>query len=140
MNSSLKKIFIDTSAFIAITDASEQNHELMIHTLASLPKTLKLITTNFVFDETITRIRALLGVDVAYEFAQKILTLPQYQMITLETKSLRKALELMKQYKDKTFSFTDCTSFVVMQQMKLKYALTLDSDFKKAGFEMIPAP
>ena len=133
-----QKAFIDTSAFIAIADASEQNHSRILEALGLLPKTLKLVTTNFVFDETVTRIRSLLGVDVAYDFAQKLLKLPQYQMITIETKIIHKALELMKTYKDKAFSFTDCTSFVVMVNSKLKYAITLDSDFKKAGFEMIP--
>ena len=138
MEINLKKAFIDTSAFIAIADASEQNHTLMLETLSLLPRALKLITTNFVLDETITRIRSLLGVEIAYDFAQKFLQLPQYQMITIETKIIRKALELMKKYKDKTFSFTDCTSFIVMENLKLKQAITLDNDFKKAGFEMIP--
>jgi predicted nucleic acid-binding protein len=31
-----------------------------------------------------------------------------------------------------------CTSFVVMQQLKLKQALTTDRHFKQIGFQSVP--
>ena len=133
----LKKIFVDTSAFIALADQSEDHHASLIGLVSSLPHSIKMVTTNFVLDETITRLRALLGVDVAYDFAQKLMKLPQYHLVTIESKIFLAALEMMKKYKDKTFSFTDCTSFVVMHSLKLQYAMSLDSDFQKAGFILI---
>ena len=41
---------------------------------------------------------------------------------------------LFFRYGDKDFSFTDCTSFVVMQQLKLKQALTTDRHFITGRF------
>jgi hypothetical protein len=41
-------------------------------------------------------------------------------------------------WRDKDFSFTDCTSFVVMRERRLKAALTSDSHFLQAGFEILP--
>lgn len=41
-------------------------------------------------------------------------------------------------YRDKDFSFTDCTSFVVMKERRLRSALTCDRHFRQAGFEMLP--
>jgi predicted nucleic acid-binding protein len=43
-------------------------------------------------------------------------------------------------HKDKAFSFTDCTSFAVMQELKLTHALTTDRHFKQMGFHVVPGP
>ena len=41
-------------------------------------------------------------------------------------------------WRDKDFSFTDCTSFVVMKELRLRRALTTDRHFRDAGFEAVP--
>ncbi len=37
-------------------------------------------------------------------------------------------------HRDKSYSFTDCTSFLVMQELKLRHALTTDTHFHQMGF------
>jgi len=39
---------------------------------------------------------------------------------------------------DKRWSFTDCTSFVLMENLELRKALAFDRNFVYAGFAMIP--
>jgi predicted nucleic acid-binding protein len=51
-----------------------------------------------------------------------------------------KARGVFFRYRDKDYSFTDCTSFVVMQELKLKRALTTDHHFRQMGFEVVPDP
>jgi predicted nucleic acid-binding protein len=41
-------------------------------------------------------------------------------------------------WRDKQFSFTDCTNFVVMKERRLRRALTSDRHFIQAGFEAVP--
>ena len=36
---------------------------------------------------------------------------------------------------DRHYSFTDCTSFVVMRELKIRQAVTTDHHFAGAGFE-----
>jgi predicted nucleic acid-binding protein len=48
------------------------------------------------------------------------------------------ARELFFRYRDKEFSFTDCTSFVVMRQLRIREALTTDRHFVQAGFGVKP--
>ena len=55
-------------------------------------------------------------------------------------RSLRsRAWDLFAEYSDRTFSFTDCTSFALMKSMGLEEAFTFDRrDFGAAGFSVIP--
>ena len=41
-------------------------------------------------------------------------------------------------YRDKNFSFTGCYSFVLMQELRIPRALTLDHHFRQRGFEVVP--
>ena len=49
-----------------------------------------------------------------------------------------KARKAFFRYRDKTYSFTDCTSLVVMQELKLKNVLTTDHHFRQMGFQVLP--
>lgn len=49
-----------------------------------------------------------------------------------------KARHLFFQYRDKDFSFTDCTSFVIMREVRLTHAITTDSHFRQMGFQVLP--
>jgi predicted nucleic acid-binding protein len=41
-------------------------------------------------------------------------------------------------HRDKEYSFTDCTSFVVMKELRLTKALTTDRHFRQMGFHAMP--
>lgn len=41
---------------------------------------------------------------------------------------------------DKTYSFTDCTSFVIMRRLGLQSAIAVDTDFQREGFLLLPPP
>lgn len=42
-------------------------------------------------------------------------------------------------WRDKDFSFTDCSSFVIMKERRIKAALTSDRHFAQARFQVHPA-
>ena len=48
------------------------------------------------------------------------------------------AWALFREYDDKDFSFTDCTSFVVMGQPKLSDVFGFDHHFEQIGFRLWP--
>jgi predicted nucleic acid-binding protein len=41
-------------------------------------------------------------------------------------------------HRDKEWSFTDCTSMVVMHELRLRQALTTDAHFAQMGFQVVP--
>ena len=50
----------------------------------------------------------------------------------------RAAWELFAERGDKPYSVTDCTSFVLMRRLGLATAATLDADFRREGFAVVP--
>ena len=44
----------------------------------------------------------------------------------------------MRRYSDQRFSLTDAISFVVMEELEVREALTLDRHFATAGFVVVP--
>ena len=49
-----------------------------------------------------------------------------------------RAWEIFLKYKDKDFSYTDCTSFAVMERLKIDTAFTFDSHFQTMKFQVAP--
>ena len=49
------------------------------------------------------------------------------------------ALEILRLYRDKTYSLCDALSFIVMRRLNLKRAMAFDQHFRQFGeFEIIP--
>jgi predicted nucleic acid-binding protein len=49
------------------------------------------------------------------------------------------AANLFRQHADKTWSFTDCVSFVVMRELRIRDAFTTDHRFEQAGYRPLLA-
>ena len=66
----MKSIFVDTSAWYALVDADDSDHEAAVafHTGNSIP----LVTSNALFSETLTLIRNRIGIDAAMTFGQML--------------------------------------------------------------------
>ena len=57
-------------------------------------------------------------------------------IIPLDTTLLERTMDLYRCRPDKTWSFTDCISFIIMQQRNIGLALTADQHFRQAGFDI----
>jgi len=66
----VKRLFVDTGAWYAVVDKKDPDHKEAEHFLTS--NKIPLLTTNFIFDETITLIRSRLGWSIAKDFGQRL--------------------------------------------------------------------
>ena len=107
---------------------------------AALEAGQMLITTDFVVDETLTLIRLRLGLAPAEIWWRQIDGSTRLRWERIDSNRFEKARTLFFQYRDKDFSFTDCTSFTVMRELRLTHALTTDRHFRQIGFQVIPGP
>ena len=55
-------------------------------------------------------------------------------VVELSADLLKRAVDLFDHRPDKSWTLTDCVSFVVMHERKLTDALTPDHHFEQAGF------
>ncbi|KAA3665475.1 MAG: PIN domain-containing protein [Chloroflexi bacterium] len=133
-------LFVDTSGWISLFDRSDKYHVVASQTWGTLRKQpLNLVTSDYVFDETITHFLYRCGRQVALRFGRWVLSTDYLTLIFIEQGTWLSAWDMLQDYKDKEWAFTDCTSFVLMQQRSLWTAFTFDPHFEQAGFQRWPS-
>jgi hypothetical protein len=137
-----KRIFIDTSAFLALEDESDEHHEeaIRFRDQEILRDHYECSTTSYILDETLTLIRIRLSIQASIEFSKKIRRSQIVKILSVSKQIEDKALDLFEKYDDKTFSFTDCVSFVVMQELRIQEAFTFDEHFVQVGLGFSKVP
>jgi hypothetical protein len=91
-----------------------------------------------VIDETIALLRTHCGHRVAVSF-RKVLEASRLLRVLWITESLEKAAwKIFEKQADKEFSFTDCTSFALMENEAIRSVFTFDQHFSQYGFEPVP--
>jgi len=68
------------------------------------------------------------------EFGQELRASQVVRVEFLSPEVIEQAWVLFKRFEDKDFSFTDCTSFALMQKLRLREVLAFDGHFSQAGF------
>lgn len=135
----MKPLFVDTSGWCAIYHRGDVNHIPARACWEEISQKVGLIyTTDYVLDETLTLLRVRVGHNPAVEFGQVVLASKVVKTVSITRELWQKAWEMFKRYDDKEFSFTDCTSFVVMKEMQLTTALAFDHHFVQMGFVTLP--
>lgn len=129
-------LFVDTGAWFAYVNADDPDHQRVREFLDHSPG--RLVTTTYVFDEAITLTLARLGHRRALLVGRTLLDPDVVEMIHVSPSDEKTAWNLFEKRSDKFYSFTDCTSFVVMRRRKLNVAIALDSHFSQEGFQVFP--
>lgn len=130
-------IFTDTSARYAYIDKSDADHDLAVKVVKNLNRPL--ITSNYIFDEILTLVKLRMGYHVARNLGQKLWSQEVAGLVRLTKEDESTAWEIFVQYEDKGFSFTDCTSFAIMERLRIDTAFAFDVHFVQYGkFIVIP--
>lgn len=139
------RLFIDTWGWIALADDREALHERAVAERRKRTAPKMLITTDYVLDETLTRLFSRADFEKARLFAQGIFASAAAGLLLIEridAARFEAAYRMRLRHRDKArISFTDFTSFVVMKELNIRDALTLDSHFEQVqlGFRCVPA-
>lgn len=134
----MSRIFSDANGWIALNSKRDQWHDAAVKINKELLQNgHRYVTTNFVLDETYTGLMMRVGHFAAVDFGERIRAARTVQVVHITEAIEEEAWSLFKQYSDKDFSFTDCTSFVVMRQLNLKEAFTNDHHFEQVGFTVL---
>lgn len=96
-----------------------------------------LLTTDYIFDETLTLLRMRLGLAAARAWWERVSQSPRAMVVEIDADLRARAMDWFFRFDDKDLSFTDCTSFAFMQREKIREALTTDPHFTQAGFDVV---
>ncbi len=135
----MKGLFVDTAGWMMLADANDPLHGPSRGARDGwLEDGGVLVTTDYVLDETLTLLRVRLGLDATERWWNLVEGSARLVWEWIDSVRADRARQWFFRWRDKQFSFTDCTSFVVMKERRLAVALTSDRHFRQAGFRVLP--
>lgn len=132
----MKRIFVDTGAWYALVDSADPDHGRVVACFREYRG--RLVTSNYVFDESVTLARYRLSWEVAFRLGEQLRDRRLTRLERITPADEEAAWSVFSQYTDKSFSFTDCTSFAMVRRMEIPLCLAIDSDFRAFGLDCLP--
>jgi predicted nucleic acid-binding protein len=135
----VKPFFLDTNYLVALESSEDLHHiEAISHWRSLLKNVPPLVTTSYIFDETVTFFKGRHQHAKAAQVGNRLLRSSAIDLIHVDESLFYEGWQFLLKHDDKTYSLTDCISFVVMKKRGLKNALTFDNHFNQAGFATLP--
>ncbi len=130
-------ILVDTSAWFACVVPSDKNHLRASRWLNANNQVL--LTTDYVVDETLTLLRArgetVRASNLGEAFFADVLCTIYY----LAEDDIKETWQVFQRFSDKEWSFTDCSSKMIMEKLGINKAFTFDHHFTQFGLgEVLP--
>lgn len=130
----MASILVDTSAVFALLDRDDGNHGAAKRALAAMKRQrLEPLLTNFIVAES----HALLLARLNGHVARRWLTSQSWVIERVSADDEARAVSIIAAHIDKTYSYTDATSFAVMERRGVRSALAFDQHFHQYGFQVL---
>jgi uncharacterized protein len=133
----MKRVFADSSYWIGLREKEDRFHVRSKKIAAWLVQNrYTLVVTPFIFAEShayFSRVREIRELIIRDFWANPLVEFEQPTYL-----DQTKAVEILKQHRDKSYSFVDAVSFTLMSRMQLSEVVTFDGHFRQFGhFQVI---
>jgi predicted nucleic acid-binding protein len=140
-----ERLVIDTWGWLALADDREPRHAAVRGLLAEAWRTGgSAVTTDYILDETFTLVFRRLPFGKAKRFLTTIDRGEQDRSLQIEpitAARFARAKVLRLRFRDKPLiSFTDLTTMIVMQELRITRVVTADAHFRHVGLGFDPVP
>jgi uncharacterized protein len=136
----MRSVFVDTSAFVALRNESEAEHERARAALSSLiEEGVTLFTSNYVFAETYAALLVRVGREEAIEWGRRFRASEAIELVRLEREIDEEAWQILEHHRDKHWSYVDATSFALIERHGAGEAFAFDAHFSQRGLRIVPA-
>ena len=125
-------VFVDTSAFFAVLDADDENHDAAKQVWEDLlAQEAVLICSNYVLVETLALVQRRLGIPAVRVFQEDIVPVLNVEWVdeTIHQVGIASVLAAAR----KELSLVDCVSFEIMRRLGIKVAFVFDHHFEEQG-------
>lgn len=121
ISAAVADLLLDTGAWVALLDRREREHSRCVQVLPEFSG--RLLSTEAVLTETLWLMSGLHdGPRRCAEFVHR----GAVTLVPISPKALRRAVDLMEQYRNVPMDFADATLVVLGEEMKLTRVFTLD--------------
>jgi hypothetical protein len=124
-------IFVDTGAWFALLVPEDPYHPAAVAWFSGNREPV--CTSDYVVDETLTLLRARGEPRRALEMGKRFFDGPSALVHHLCEADVRQAWRIFQRFSDKAWSFTDCTSKVLMERLGITQAFAFDDHFRQFG-------
>jgi len=134
----VRTVFADTGYWVALVNPRDDLHQHALDTSRSIDP-LFIVTSDAVLTELLNDFgqRGPQLRKAAADLAGHLKRSPNCEVVPWASSLFDAGLALYRQRGDKNWSLTDCTSFVVMDEMRISEALAHDQHFEQAGFKAL---
>jgi uncharacterized protein len=131
-------VFVDTAGLYALADHRDPSRPATMRLVSGFIKTKRrLVLTDYILAEAATLAEARSGGHAAVKLLEIVDQSAGFEFIWIGPERFAAAKKFFCKHADHGYSFTDCTSFVVMRELRLSEALTTDRHFVEAGFRAL---
>ena len=123
--------FVDSGAWFALHIPVDAHHSAAVGWLAA--NRGPLMTSDYVIDETLTLMRARGQPAIALDFGTDVFAGALATVHYLTPANIADAWDVFRRFADKDWSFTDCTSKVVIEALGIQTAFSFDQHFRQFG-------
>jgi predicted nucleic acid-binding protein len=140
-NQNRKAVFVDTSAIAAFVNDKEAGHEDAIKVFDLLKvHSYHLLISNYIVAEAYALILnrnkakdAFQRTQLAFEMLEWLYDEGAFTVLFVDGSIEKQAREELLKHRDKLWSITDMTSFLLMAEGQIPYFFSLDGDFTQAS-------
>ena len=132
------EIFLDTSFLVAFYNKGDKNHSKARRLISDADKSTAFVISDYVFDEILTVLLVRGGKSMSVEAGRKILEDEMVDILQIDEDIFEKAWLVYQSFLDKEWSFTDCTSYVLMKNLSIVTGASFDDHFNQFGFITVP--
>lgn len=129
-------VLVDTSALLAVFDPREEPHTRCVDELDRLREASAIVSTNYVVAEALAVVHRRYPLGHSRRFAEQLLAPIDVRFVDGRLHELGLASFLAANRRGD--SFVDHVSFALMRDRGITTAFTLDQDFAREGFEVVP--
>lgn len=134
----MRRVFVDTSAFVALRNGGEQEHEAARAALSRLvSERALLVSSNYVFSETYTALLVRAGREEAIEWGRRFRAGGAIELVRIDEPIEQDAWAILESHADKRWSHVDATSFALMEREGITEAFAFDHHFAQRGLSLV---
>ncbi|MBM3854550.1 MAG: type II toxin-antitoxin system VapC family toxin [Verrucomicrobia bacterium] len=133
------EVFWDTSGFFALLNADDPVHTAVRELLREQQgKRHRSVTTSWVVGETCTLLVARKRPHMVARFLDHVQASKALGCVHPDESHFDQTAAFLRKHLDQGYSFVDCSSMVIMKEMRIRSVFTTDHHFFEAGFETPP--